>query len=631
MSEDLLPYFLAEGRELTERVGEALFDLDRGVGPAEAVERAFRAIHTLKGSTGLFDMSELGALLHAAESELEAARGRGGAMSAEQMTALNECIAETERWIEALEAEGSVPPPRRRAAEALKARLGGSTPSAPTRPAAWAPPPIWALELVRVAGIDNARTAVQYAPDVEAYFRGEDPLALIGKVPDLLWLELDRRSLEADTPFACDLVLQALSGAPREAVAAALRQAGGQAELVALEASAAPSPAPVAARTVRVEAASLDATSDLLDQLIIAKNALAHETAMALGERVDGARGMAGAQLALDRAAAELHSAVGRMRLAPLRRLFAPLPRQVREMADALGKQVELTISGDEVAVDKAIMDGLYEPLIHVLRNAVDHGIEAPSVRLAAGKPARATIRLGATTRSDVAVIEVSDDGAGLDLARIRQIASERGLITPAAAEALNDHQAAELIFMPGFSTARTVTGLSGRGVGLDAVRAALARIGGRVDVESRPGQGAILRMTAPLRTLLMRVAVLCVGEERFGAPLEAIREVVRVPRAAVTAVRSGEAVVVRDEVIPLMHLGELLGGEKSGADPLVVAVIQQADGRVGLAVDRVAESLEAPVQAASPLLAGLPGVRGSVLQANGNILLLLDVRALTR
>jgi two-component system, chemotaxis family, sensor kinase CheA len=184
---------------------------------------------------------------------------------------------------------------------------------------------------------------------------------------------------------------------------------------------------------------------------------------------------------------------------------------------------------------------------------------------------------------------------------------------------------------MPGFSTARTVTGLSGRGVGLDAVRAALARIGGRVDVESRPGQGAILRMTAPLRTLLMRVAVLCVGEERFGAPLEAIREVVRVPRAAVTAVRSGEAVVVRDEVIPLMHLGELLGGEKSGADPLVVAVIQQADGRVGLAVDRVAESLEAPVQAASPLLAGLPGVRGSVLQANGNILLLLDVRALTR
>jgi two-component system, chemotaxis family, sensor kinase CheA len=346
---------------------------------------------------------------------------------------------------------------------------------------------------------------------------------------------------------------------------------------------------------------------------------------------VDGARGMAGAQLALDRAAAELHSAVGRMRLAPLRRLFAPLPRQVREMADALGKQVELTISGDEVAVDKAIMDGLYEPLIHVLRNAVDHGIEAPSVRLAAGKPARATIRLGATTRSDVAVIEVSDDGAGLDLARIRQIASERGLITPAAAEALNDRQAAELIFMPGFSTARTVTGLSGRGVGLDAVRAALARIGGRVDVESRPGQGAILRMTAPLRTLLMRVAVLCVGEERFGAPLEAIREVVRVPRAAVTAVRSGEAVVVRDEVIPLMHLGELLGGEKSGADPLVVAVIQQADGRVGLAVDRVAESLEAPVQAASPLLAGLPGVRGSVLQANGNILLLLDVRALTR
>jgi two-component system chemotaxis sensor kinase CheA len=300
-------------------------------------------------------------------------------------------------------------------------------------------------------------------------------------------------------------------------------------------------------------------------------------------------------------------------------------------MADALGKQVELTISGEEVAVDKAIMDGLYEPLIHVLRNAVDHGVEAPSVRLAAGKPARATIRLAATPRGDVAVIEVTDDGAGLDLARIRQIAVERALISPAAADALSDRQAAELIFMAGFSTARAVTGLSGRGVGLDAVRAALARIGGRVEVETRPGHGAVVRMTAPLRTLLMRVAVLCVGEERFGAPLEAIREVVRIPRAAIAAVRSGEAVVVRDEVIPLMHLGELLGGEKSRADPLVVAVVQQADGRVGLAVDRVAESLEAPVQAASPLLAGLPGVMGSVLQADGRILLLFDVRALTQ
>jgi two-component system chemotaxis sensor kinase CheA len=631
MSDDLLPYFLAEGRELTERVGEALFDLDRGVGPAEAIERAFRAIHTLKGSTGLFDMSELGALLHAAESELEAARGRDGAISADQISALNECNSETERWIEALEAQGSVPQGRRRAAAALEARLRGATPSGPQGQIVPATPPNWARDLVRVAGLP-ARAAVQYAPDSEAYFRGEDPLAIVGKVPDLLWLELDRRPSEADTPFACDLVLRALSGAPPEAVAAALRLAGDQAEVVALEASAASqSPAPRATRTVRVEAASLDAASDLLDQLIIAKNALAHETAATLGERADDAKGIAGAQLALDRAATALHSAVGRMRLAPLRRLFAPLPRQVREMADVLGKQVELAITGEEVAVDKAIMDGLYEPLIHTLRNAVDHGVEAPSVRLAAGKPARATIRLAAAPRGDVAVIEVADDGAGLDLARIRQIAAERGLISPADAEALSDRQAAELIFMPGFSTARAVTGLSGRGVGLDAVRAALARIGGRVEVETHPGQGAVVRMTAPLRTLLVRIAVFCVGTERFGAPLDTIREVVRIPRAAVTAVRSGEAVMVRDEVIPLMHLAELLGRERSCADPLIVAVIQQADGRVGLAVDRVAESLQAPVQAISPLLGGLAGLRGSVLQADGRILLLLDLRALTQ
>ena len=488
MSEDLLPYFLAEGRELVERAGEALFDLDRGVEPAEAVERAFRAVHTLKGSAGLFDMSELGALLHAAESELEAARRRGGAMSAEQMSALNECIGETERWIEALEAEGSVPPDRRRAAAALEPRLRGSAPSTPARPTASVTRANWAQDLIRIAGLDTARSAVRYAPDAEAYFRGEDPLAVIRTLPDLLWLELDRVPSEADTPFACDLVLRALSGAAPEAVAAALRLVGDQTEIVEVDpAEPAQTAAPLATRTVRVEAASLDAASDLLDQLIIAKNALAHETASALGDSAAGARGVAGAQLALDRAAAALHGAVGRMRLAPLRRLFAPLPRQVREMADALGKQAELTISGEEVAVDKAILDGLYEPLIHILRNAVDHGVEPPTVRIAAGKPARAVIRLAAAPRGDVAVIEVADDGAGLDLPRVRQIAVERGLISPATAEALSDRQAAELIFMPGFSTARTVTDLSGRGVGLDAVRAALARIGGRVEVETEP------------------------------------------------------------------------------------------------------------------------------------------------
>jgi two-component system chemotaxis sensor kinase CheA len=534
MSDDLLPYFLEEGRELTERAGEALLDLERGHDTAEALERAFRAVHTLKGSAALFDMAELGALLHAAESELELARAQGGALSPAQLYAHGASIGETERWIEVLEAQGSVPPARRQAAAALEAGM-------------------------RAAGRDSSPAA------------------------------------EAPGP------------AP----------SGGK------EASR-------SSRTVRVEAASLDMAADLLDQLVIAKNALAHETALALGHGAARADGVARAQLALDRAVAALQGAVGQMRLAPLRRLFAPLPRQVREMADALGKQVELRASGEDVALDKAIMDGLYEPLIHVLRNAVDHGVEAPAARTAAGKPARGLIRLAAVPRGDVAVIEVSDDGAGLDLGRIRAVAVARELVSAEAAAALNDSQAADLVFTPGFSTAAAVTDLSGRGVGLDAVRTALARIGGRVEVESRAGQGTVVRMTAPLRTLVTRVAVVEVEGERYAAPLDMIREVVRVPRAEVTAVRSGEAVVVRDEVVPLLHLGALLGGKPSRADPLTVIVVEAAGEHVGVAVDRMAETLQSPVQAASPLLAGLTGVTGSILQGDGRILLVLDLVALT-
>jgi two-component system chemotaxis sensor kinase CheA len=496
-------------------------------------------------------------------------------------------------------------------------------------------PPGWSQALLAAAGeaAADARAAVAYAPDPDAYFRGEDPLALMRAVPDLRWLELDRTAAgppgPEDSPFVCGLVLRALSAAEPEDVRAVFRRVGDQAQVVPLAPVRPAAPAARApGRTVRVDAAGLAAVSELVDELIIAKNVLAHETAQALGE--GASQGVAAAQLALERAVTALHGAVGRITLAPLGRLFSRLPRQVREMAEAVGKEVELAVTGEDVVVDKPIMDALYEPLIHLLRNAVDHGLEPPGERRAAGKPARGLIRIAARTHGDTAVIEVTDDGRGLDFRKIRAAAVARGVVSEAAAAALEDREAAELIFASGFSTAREVSDLSGRGVGLDAVRAALAAVGGRIEVDSRPGEGTTMRLIAPFRTVLARVAVLQVGQDRFGAPLEAIREVVRVPRAQVTAVRAGEAVVVREEVIPLLHLGRLLGGGPSAADPLAVLVVDGPDGRVGVAVDRVAESLQAPIQAPSPLLAGLAGLQGSILQGDGRVLLVLDLAGLT-
>jgi two-component system chemotaxis sensor kinase CheA len=616
MSEDLLPYFLEEGRELAERASLALDDLARGVAPAEALEQAFRALHTLKGSAALFDMAELTALLHAAEGALEPAR-RGGALEAERLAQLAAALEEIEAWLAALEASPAAPPERRRAAAALEARLRDAPAPAPASAAA---PPDWARRLARPAG---ACVAVRYAPDSEAYFRGEDPLALVQSIPDLQWLGLAVTAEPADAPFTCDLVLTALSGAPREAVAAALRMAGDQAEIVALGPPAAPAPPRDAAqRSVRVESASLDALAERLDQLVLAKNALAHEIALA-----GAAPGVARTQLALERAVAPLHEAVARLRLAPLRRLFAPLPRQVRDMAAELGKDAQLTLSGEDVAVDKAILDGLYEPLIHVLRNAVDHGLEAPDARRAAGKPAQGRIALSATPRGDAVEIEVADDGAGLDLARIRATAIARGVI--GADAALDDKQTAELIFAPGFSTARQVTEMSGRGVGLHAVRAALARLGGRVEIESEAGQGTRLRMIAPMRTLLTRVAILCVGVERFAVPLRSIQEVVRIALAEVLPARQGEAVMVREEVIPLMRLADLVSLPRGRVDPATLLLAPTAEGRIAIACDAVADVILAPVQAAPPLLAAVKGVTGSLVEGDGRVLLVLDLAEL--
>jgi two-component system chemotaxis sensor kinase CheA len=223
--------------------------------------------------------------------------------------------------------------------------------------------------------------------------------------------------------------------------------------------------------------------------------------------------------------------------------------------------------------------------------------------------------------------ILVEDDGAGLDLARIRAVAAARGLV--AADEALSDAEAADLIFASGFSTARRLTEISGRGVGLDAVRAAMTRLGGRVRVESRPGAGVTLRMTAPLRTLLTRIVIFTVGREQFGAPLRSIREMVRVRRSEVMEVRAKQAIVVREEVTPLFPLAALVGGNSEGGDTFPALIVETGQGPAAIAVDRVDVVLQAPVQPAGSLLSGLKGVAGSFLREDGNVVLLLDLAAL--
>jgi two-component system chemotaxis sensor kinase CheA len=382
------------------------------------------------------------------------------------------------------------------------------------------------------------------------------------------------------------------------------------------------------AQTIRVGAERIDALVRLTGELIVAKNSLGHSVKSAEHEASDLAVALKNQHAALDRLVTELQRAVVGMRVLPLRVAFQRFPRLIREMSAELDKPATLTISGEDTEADKAIVESIVEPLVHLLRNALDHGIEDAATRAAAGKPTVATIRLSASRQGEHVVIEVADDGAGIDVSAVKRIASERQLEPLEAIAAMSDEEALELIFLPGFSTAKSVTHLSGRGVGMDAVRTGVARLGGQVEIRTAAGRGTTVRVTLPFSVLVTQVMTVEAGGQLFGIPLDAVMETLRVEPDRIFAVGAAHAIVLRDRTIPLVRLAEVLGSRASGqADDSGPIVIAQLDGQLGgVQVDKIGERMDIILKPLDGLLSGVPGLAGSALLGDGGVLLILDL-----
>jgi two-component system chemotaxis sensor kinase CheA len=624
---EFIEQFLAESHELVAQATDDLLALEEQPRNRERLDSLFRAFHTLKGAAGIVEFAAMEQALHAAEDVLAAVRSDAGQVTPALVGDCLICLDQVVQWLETMQVSGEPPSDAQASADAVIVRFRTTVDPVPPdlmrgpKPTSSATDPSGlarALLVAQLALLDGATPTP--GTDASAARVAINVFRRIGRGADAASLE--KAIAGPDGAVDAGAVRDILRGVLDSGDATTVEVAGRD-------------PSEPATRRLRVDIERIDALVKLTGELTVAKNALAHAAELAAGgvDPAALAAHLKDQHAVLDRLVGELQRSVLNIRVLPLRQVFQRFPRLVREMVVSLGKPVQLVTEGDVTEADKAIVDDLFEPLLHVIRNAVDHGVEAADVRAAAGKPPSATIWLRAERRADRVVIEVEDDGAGIDLARVREVAADRGVAAPEVLAGLSEQELTELIFAPGFTTARETTSFSGRGVGMDAVRQAVERLGGRVTLDATLGQGTTVRFDLPFTVMISRVMTVAARDQMFAVPIEAVIESVRLPRDHVIPVGAGRAFVLRDRTIPLIDLGELLGdGPRTrGVDDALVVVVA-ADGRLGgLEVDRLGEPLDIMLKPLEGLLAGSPGIAGASLLGDGRVLIVLDLEELLR
>jgi two-component system chemotaxis sensor kinase CheA len=319
----------------------------------------------------------------------------------------------------------------------------------------------------------------------------------------------------------------------------------------------------------------------------------------------------------------------------PVSEVFDRFPRLVRDVARRLNKRIELVIHGEDTVADKNIIEVLGDPLLHIIRNSIDHGIETPDEREAAGKPPMATVMVRAFQENDQVVIEITDDGRGIDPEKIKAAALRKGVVDADRAARMSDQEAVNLVFRAGFSTAATVSDLSGRGVGMDVVATTVEKAGGSVKISSRKGDGTAVRLSLPLTMAVTRVMMVEAGGGMlFGIPMDQIAETVRVPRNSIRRIKLSDAFVLRDTVIPIMRLDRVLGLEApvwigDGTEEDAVLVVRVGGSLAGLVVDHFREGMDVVLKPFAGVLTSVVGYAGTALLGDGRVLLVLNLKEL--
>ena len=633
-----LPMFLAEAREHLEHLNLAIVRIEEKPDDRETVDEIFRIAHSLKGMSATMGFAGMAALTHKMEDVFELLRQRTGGLERKVIDVLLECLDALENAVHAIDSTGAEALDAEPLVAHLDTLIRARTPS---QAAARQNGDVAPADLFERAG---GRRVLRVCVHLEE----EAPMPAVRAFMVLNALEEHGELLhstpgegEVDAFAGRRIDAWVASDAAEPAVATALAQVADvagipevtevteprEAEVVPIsEAAAADAPAGAARKrssTVRVDAERLDALMHAMGELVVYRT---HVESLAAGAQVPG---LAAAMQDLTRTSQALQQMVMQVRMIPVEAVFLRFPRLVRDLSSKLGKQVELVLSGQDTELDRTVIDALGDPIVHLVRNALDHGMEAPDERVAAGKPATGTVEISARHAGSSIVISVRDDGRGIDPERVARKACARGLIAAGEIASIDQARAAELLFTAGFSTAETMSDVSGRGVGMDAVRSAIRGLGGEATLTSAQGAGTTAEIRLPLTLAIMSALLVQSGGMPFAIPLERVQRTVRLGDHAVRSVAGRRMLVLGERVLPISDLNAAVGyAPTPGQDHAVIVRSGEID--VALGCELLVGQRELVARALPAAVSERAALSGGAVLADGQIALIVDCDALT-
>ncbi len=662
MSSDPTDTFRQEARELLEQLEQGLLDLEQNPADADLVNSVFRALHTIKGSGAMFGFTDVAAFVHEFETAFDKVRKGLSPITPELVAVALDAKDHVHHLIETPDAATD-------AGDAILAALRDIV-EPDSFPAA--PMPQSATVAANVAPETSGRWRIRFKLPEDALVHGTNPLLLLGEIGELGPCEVTALvdsvpSLDVLDPEASYLGWQIDLTHPDPTAALddvfLFLKDGMELSiepLVASPAAVAPVSSPVldilaeddpvveagepvveaasvraqrepkeqksetaerASTSLRVPAERLDELMDRVGELVIAQARLSQMAA----QSSDGNLKTIAEEL--ERLSSGLRDTTMGIRMVPIGSLFSRFRRLVHDLSRDLDKQIEFITTGEETELDKTMIERLADPLVHLIRNSVDHGLETAEQRIKAGKPVRGTVRLSAVYAGAEVAISVTDDGAGLNAARIRAKAEEQGLLTPKSRIA--DHDLFQLIFAPGFSTAKEVTSLSGRGVGMDVVKRTIDGLRGKIELSTKPGEGTTATLRLPLTLAIIEGMLVRVGNGRYSIPLSAVEECVELPAEVATHSRGRNFLDIRGSLVPFLRLRDLFNTPGEADTHQKVVIISSGEGRAGLVVDQIIGNNQTVIKQLSKLHTDLQTFSGATILGDGTVALILDTSRL--